>query len=179
MIRHYSSAFICLSLLLTGCNSLKEKGSPTSQDSTSRFPGTREEQRREHVGKLGGGGGLFSLGGKEKDDSGPASGIAVNSYVWRASLDTLSFMPLLSADPFGGVIITDWYEDPSARGERFKMTVIMMSRTLRSDAVRLTVFKQRHDNTTGWQDVSVPEKVSRDLENKILTRARQLRIEKE
>lgn len=179
MMRHYFTIFTCLFLLLTGCQSSQEAKPDSASGTGSQFPGTREEQRREHVGKLGGGDGLFSFGGSNKEDSGPASGIMVNSYAWRASLDTLSFMPLVSADPFGGVIITDWYEDPSARGERFKMTVIMMSKTLRSDAVKLTVFKQRYDDKTGWQDVPVSDKVSRDLENKILTRARQLRVAKE
>ena len=178
MMKKYIPIFTCVLLLLTGCAT--SKPSDTSQPkNTSEFPGTREEQRREKIGALGGGDGLFKFGGRSKDDEGPASGIAVNSYAWRATLDTLSFMPLVSADPFGGVIITDWYEDPNARGERFKMNVVMMSKTLRSDAVKLSVFKQRYDAKTGWQDIAVSPSVSRDLENKILTRARQLRVTKE
>src|SRR5882757_1686345 len=74
---------------------------------------------QESRGSVTGGAGLLSMGGKDKN-GGP--GIGVNSFLWRATLDTLSFMPLASADPFGGVIITDWYEDPKARGERYKAT---------------------------------------------------------
>jgi hypothetical protein len=163
-----------VSLLVTACTSSQQVESKTE------FPGTQEEQRRTRLGALGGGDGLLKFGGRDKEDeSGTASGIGVNSYIWRATLDTLSFMPFISADPFGGIIITDWYEDPKARGERFKMTIVMMSATLRSDAVKVSVFKQRYHDKAGWQDAEVTESLSRDLENKILTRARQLRAEKE
>ena len=105
-----------------------------------------------------------------------APGIGVNSYLWRASLDTVSFMPLSSADPFGGVIITDWYTPPESPSERFKMNVYILGRQLRADSVRVAVFRQEQGGENAWQDSTIKSDTSVALENQILTRARQLRI---
>ena len=122
-------------------------------------------------------GGLSLLGGDEKDESGPGGPpIGVNSYLWRASLDTISFMPLTSADPFGGVIITDWYSPDEVREERFKVNIYILGRDLRADGIRAAVFRQRQDPFDGWVDAEVSESTATDLENAILTRARELRI---
>ena len=118
---------------------------------------------------------LFGSGEKLPDGAGGGSGIGVNSFLWRASLDTMSFMPLASADPFGGVIITDWYTPPEVREERFKVTVYILGRELRADGVRTAVFRQLR-GADGWVDAVVVSKISTDLENAILVRARQLRI---
>src|SRR5690606_34513695 len=103
-------------------------------------------------------------------------GIGVNSYPWRASLDTVSFMPLATADPFGGVIITDWYAPPETPGERFKVNIYILARQLRADGIRVAVFKQRNTGF-GWENAPVDDGVGRELENKILTRARELRVQ--
>jgi uncharacterized lipoprotein len=134
-----------------------------------------KEQRRLQRGKLTGEDGLILSGGDKKDDSGSASAIGVNIYLWRASLDTLSFMPITSADPFGGTILTDWYEDPKTPGERFKVNAVIMDKTLRADGVRISVFKQKLDGKA-WRDKPVDDLLGRKLEDTILTRARQLRI---
>lgn len=103
------------------------------------------------------------------------AGIGVNSYLWRASLDTLRFMPLASADPFGGVIITDWYADPAAPGERFKATVYILDTHLRADALNVSIFRQTQVNGQ-WQDATVDPQTEVQIENAILTRARELRL---
>jgi hypothetical protein len=103
--------------------------------------------------------------------------IGVNGYLWCASLDTLSFMPLQSVDPFGGVIITDWHAAPEAPNERFKMTVYILDRRLRADGVSVSVFRQVRSGTSQWQDAPVNPDTPVRLENAILTRARQLRID--
>ncbi len=109
--------------------------------------------------------------------SGGDAGIGVNSYLWRASLDTVSFMPLASADPFGGVIITDWFSPPESASERFKINVYILGRDLRADGVRAAVFRQLQDPRSGaWVDAAVEDRTPVDIENAILTRARQLRI---
>ena len=118
-------------------------------------------------------GGLTFGGKKEQADGG---GIGVNSFLWRASLDTISFMPLVSADPFGGVIITDWYSPPQSPNERFKVNVYILGRSLRADAVRATVFRQQLAGAAGWIDAAVEENTATKLENAILTSARQMRI---
>lgn len=121
-------------------------------------------------------GGLSLFGGDEQAAEGGAAGIGVNFYLWRASLDTVSFMPLASADPFGGVIITDWYTGTSAPGERYKLTVYILSRALRADGLRVAVFRQRQDGFGAWIDTPVDQATATALENTILTRARQMRI---
>jgi hypothetical protein len=117
-------------------------------------------------------GGLF---GRSKEGEGGDSGIGVNSFLWRASLDTVSFMPLASADPFGGTILTDWYTPPENPNERYKANVFIMGRQLRSDGVRVRVFKQEQVKGA-WKDVTTSDDTGRQLEDAILTRARQLRI---
>ena len=102
--------------------------------------------------------------------------VAVNGYLWRASLDTLSFMPLSSADPFGGVIITDWYSPPETPEERFKVTAYILDRALRSDGIRVSVFRQTLTEAGSWTDVPVYEGLASDLENTILSRARELKV---
>jgi hypothetical protein len=119
-----------------------------------------------------GGGGIF--GNRSKGDAGD-SGIGVNSFLWRASLDTVSFMPLASADPFGGTILTDWYSPPENPNERYKANVFILGKQLRSDGVRVRVFKQQNTKA-GWKDVNVDDGTARQLEDSILTRARQLRV---
>ncbi|MGD9968429.1 MAG: DUF3576 domain-containing protein [Hyphomonadaceae bacterium] len=103
------------------------------------------------------------------------AGIGVNAYLWRASLDTLNFMPLASADPFGGVIITDWYSAPTTPNERFKATVYILDTRLRADALNVSIFRQT--NTNGqWGDASVDPDTEIQIENQILARARELRL---
>jgi hypothetical protein len=143
----------------------------------SSYPVDPETRRRESLGKLTGDGiVLFGGGSRQTEAASVASGIPINSYLWRAALDTFSFMPLSSADPFGGVIITDWYEDSNARGERFKMTITIMGKYLRANAIKVSVFKQVEDARGKWVDSPVTPDVATKLEDKILTRARQLRI---
>ena len=111
-------------------------------------------------------------------DSGGKVTLGVNSFLWHASLDTLSFMPLASADPFGGVIITNWYTAPDNPNERMKVTVYILSRTLRADGLKVAVFRQTR-TATGWADAQVNPDTANKLEDAILTRARELRLASE
>ena len=101
--------------------------------------------------------------------------LGVNSYLWHASLDTLSFMPLASADPFGGVIITDWYVAPNAPNERLKVTIYILDRNLRADGLKVVVFRQTR-NGAAWNDAQPSADTAHKLEDAILTRARELRL---
>src|ERR1700723_213612 len=98
--------------------------------------------------------------------------IGVNSYLWRATLDTLAFMPLASADPYGGVVITEWYANPEKPDERFKCTVYILDTRLRADGLNVTVYKQVRDAGGGWSDAAASDQTAIDIENAILTRAR-------
>ncbi|MGK6318768.1 DUF3576 domain-containing protein [Sphingomonas sp. DT-204] len=100
--------------------------------------------------------------------------IGVNSYLWRASLDTLSFMPLLQTDSNGGVIVTDWYVNPNSPTERMKVTVTILDQDLRADAVRVAALRQVNQNGQ-WVDAPVQAATVQKLEDIILTRARDLR----
>lgn len=100
--------------------------------------------------------------------------IGVNSYLWRASLDALSFMPLVQTDSNGGVIVTDWYTNPSNPNERVKVTVTILDQDLRADALRVVASRQVAQNG-GWVDAPVQAATVQKLEDIILTKARDLR----
>jgi hypothetical protein len=160
-------------LALAGCSSAKP--SPTD-------PGYIGQQGPTSSGSMPGGSVLgdsslvFGTAKNKPGDNGAAGGgaLGVNAYLWRGALDTLSFMPLASADPFGGVIITDWYTPVSTSGERFKATAYIMGRELRSDGVRVTIFRQVLQNGQ-WVDSGVSPVTIGEIENKVLSRARELR----
>jgi hypothetical protein len=101
--------------------------------------------------------------------------LGVNSYLWHAALDTLAFMPLQSADPFGGVILTDWYSDPSDPNERMRANVYILDRVLRADGLKIAVFRQTKSGDA-WVDAQVNPDTATKLEDAILTRARELRL---
>lgn len=162
-------SFLCIALLsaVSACGWAK-KGEYS-------VPQSAKDTRKESRGSLTGDEGLLSLGGSGSKDAAGGQ-IGVNSFLWRATLDTLSFMPLATTDPFGGVVLTDWYEDPKARGERFKVNALILDKTLRSDGIKIKLFKQSQDKKGQWRDTEVNPRVARDLEDTILTRARELRI---
>jgi Domain of unknown function (DUF3576) len=119
-------------------------------------------------------GGFLGIGGG--DEAEPVQGeIGVNSFLWQASLDTLSFMPLASTDPFGGVIITDWHADPSVPNERFRAQVYVLDTRLRADALNVSLFRQSW-NGSAWVDAAIDPDTEVQIENAILNRARQLRL---
>ncbi len=105
-----------------------------------------------------------------------AAGAGVNSFLWRASLDTISFMPLAGADPYGGVIITDWYSAPESPNERFKITVYILDQDLRADGIKVAVFKQTREPFANWINAPVGSGTGIQIEDAILVRARQLRL---
>lgn len=156
---------------MAGCAS---STSVEQAEPSGNYPVYRKDEAKTERGKLTGEEGFTLLGGK-KDETAGGAAIGVNGFLWRATLDTLSFMPLASADPFGGVILTDWYEDPNAPGERFKVNAVILDKTLRADGVRISVFKQVRDGGN-WRDQKLDEKLGRRLEDTVLTRARQLKI---
>jgi hypothetical protein len=167
---------ISASLFLGACTNLERKAdSPEKIADNIYVPQSEAEKTKED--RLFGAEGLQLFGsGDDLDGGGGSSGIGVNGFLWRASLDTVSFMPLASADPFGGVIITEWYAPPESPGERFKMTVYILDRRLRADGIKVALFRQRRDGATGWIDASTNPEARTQLEDAILTRARELKI---
>ena len=165
-------------LALAACSSdgLKPNTTPANfQGLGSGSPGDATATR------LGGedSGTIFGIGKGSRDQGsagggGMGTGLGVNAFLWRGALDTIAFMPLASADPFGGVIITDWYTPPGTSGERFKATIYILSRDLRSDGVRVNIFRQVLQGGQ-WIDSTVSETTVGDIENKVLARARRMR----
>ena len=100
--------------------------------------------------------------------------IGVNTYLWRAAIDTLSFAPLVQADSNGGVIVTDWYANPNIPGERVKLTVSILDQELRADALRVAASRQVSQSGS-WVDAPVSAATVQKLEDIILTRARDIR----
>ncbi|SMF09144.1 protein of unknown function [Tistlia consotensis] len=167
------TAVLLLSATVAAC-SAADSNTAYPQSKPGKGGGATYKQQESLFGP--GGLNLFG-GGKDQPtpDSG-GTGIGVNAFLWRASLDTLSFMPLASADPFGGVIITEWYSPPQSPKERFKVNVFILGRELRADGVRASIFRQVRDETGAWADAPSSEDSNTEMENAILTRARQLRI---
>ncbi len=125
---------------------------------------------------LSGCGSLNPFRGSAPSASTAEVGIGVNAFLWRASLDTLAFMPLVTADPWGGVINYDWFTSPQAPNERFKATVFILDSRLRADALNVSVVKEARDASGQWIAQPVAAQTETDLENAILTRARQLNL---
>ena len=122
---------------------------------------------------------LVSCGGRKSRPradlaASKVTSIGVNGYLWRASLDTVSFMPLLQTDSNGGIIITDWYINPGVSTERMKLTVTILDQDLRADALRVAASRQTLQNGQ-WIDAPVQAATTQKLEEIILTRARDLR----
>ena len=167
-------------LAVVGCSDSEgvvEKRSGPSGDRSKRDAGQGLGGCNQESGSLFGPGGLFGTkANNAKESSG--TGVAVNAFLWRASLDTINFIPLVSADPFGGVIITDWYTPAESPSERMKVQITILDRELRADGVRVSVFKQQQAAKSGatWVDAQVDPRTNTEIENAILTRARQLRI---
>src|SRR5476649_2039509 len=122
---------------VAGCNNgyddPRTKDSGGVRDKREVKQGTGLAGTNREQGTLFGPGGIFGSKDK-KDDSGGGTGVAVNAFLWRASLDTINFIPLISADPFGGVIITDWYTPAESPNERLKVQVTILDRDLRGMA---------------------------------------------
>lgn len=167
MYKKFSTFYRGLFLIaLGGCSGNHEPPS-------SSAPKTKMEREIEKDGLLFGEPILQTNSSKKSD----TTQIGVNTYLWRGTLDVLSFLPLKTVDPYGGLILTNWYTSLQTPNERIKVNVVILSKQLRADGLKVSVFQQIHDPLKGWQDVPVSQETQDKLEETILTRARQLRIQ--
>ena len=142
----------------------------------------RERERREAVGSAEDENFIINTfkditGIGDNNNQPGGTQIAVNAYLWRASLDTLSFMPLLSADPFGGVIITDWHANSESSNEKFKVVAYILDRELRVDALKISIFKKLKNEEGDWEDPKGNSALQTKIEDAILTKARKYKIQ--
>lgn len=174
-MRTYSLYCIAAALLassvVVGCGHIKSEakyptGAPRDADNPNDIYGEQESIFGE---------GGFKLFSQKKSSGDDNTGLGVNSFLWRATLDTLSFMPLASADAVGGTILTDWYTDAAAPQERVKINALVLGRELKADGLRVNAFRQVQKRDQ-WVDAPVADDTARKLEDAILTRARQLRV---
>tara|TARA_Y100001970_G_scaffold282982_1_gene397062 strand:- start:861 stop:1463 length:603 start_codon:yes stop_codon:yes gene_type:complete len=144
----------------------------------------KEAAMRDAETRLSTGGGLFGKDGftvfgeinKEENNGGFASvGMPINPYLWSASLETLSFIPLSSADPFGGTIFTDWYSTENNENERCKINVFISGAELKTQNLRVSSFCEIFKNNK-WVGVNTNSQDNIDLENAILNKAKKLKL---
>ena len=171
-------AFLCLLLLpaLGGCG-LFASSTPVPPETYSPQNIAKGPVTGTIFGNQGLSLDLMNRGRGSVGAAGPGAELGVNAYLWRGALDTLSFMPLSSADPFGGVIITDWWQPPQAPDERFKATAYILGRELTAAALRLSIYRQVRQQNGEWVDAAVSPQTVSDIENRVLDRARTLRAE--
>ena len=177
---YFIIATLFLNLLLTSGCSLEDAEivrAPPTED----LEIMRERERRESLGDTSEEtfiGNLFKdvTGFMDKKGSNK-SGIGVNTFLWRATLDTLSFMPLVSADPFGGVIITDWHSDSESSKEKFKVVAYIIGTELRVDGIKISIFKKIKNKGGIWVDKKSNKMLQNKVEDAILTKARKYKIQ--
>ncbi|RZI45378.1 DUF3576 domain-containing protein [Candidatus Finniella inopinata] len=156
---------MAMSFLVTACSDMNPQSKP---------PEDKADKRKLGFGSIAGED-LLTFGGPKKNTgSGPT--LNVNQYLWKASLETLEFMPLVSADSVGGVILTDWHSTAAAPNERFKVSVYIHGSVLRADALKVIVHKQVRGVNGQWVQSNTSMQVATDLENIILSKARALRV---
>ena len=179
-------ATLFLSFLLTSsCALFDEDAEITKAPPNEGLMEQRERERRESLGDpedldetfIGNIFKDITGTGDNKGSKSGGGGIGVNSLLWRATLDTLSFMPLVSADPFGGVIITDWYADSEIAKERFKIVAYIIGTELRVDGIKVSVFKKIKDKNGDWVDKKSSTLLQNKIEDAILTKARKYKIQ--
>jgi hypothetical protein len=161
--RSYAVLALCAAMLAAGCGG-RDRPSIDPNDTVG------------DVANRGSGGLRLPIpGGRSRSDI-PA-GLGVNAFLWSATLDTIEVMPLESADPYSGLITTEWYANPEDPSERFKLTIRILDTRLRADGLKATLHRQVFaGESRGWIDGAVDEASAIQIENAILTRAQQLRI---
>ena len=153
------SCGLCTALLLSSCSGLKTTPAEEPEEPVSIF-----------TGKSGG----TKLSDFGSNDASSGDGLPVNALLWRAALDIASFVPLDDVDTFGGSIVTEWHQPKATPDQRLKLTVFVIGRELRSDAITVRAFIQNRLGSE-WVDAGRDEALGRKLENLVLTRARELR----
>ena len=164
-------------IALYGCTSLSPQGEGKIEQATSDVGHpTPEEARIHRIGKLWGPDFLtFSPGSFQKEQS-EDSPLMVNKYLWHATLESLSHMPLRQVDVKSGVVLTDWYQDPEDSKEKLKIDVRVLSDTLKSDGLIVSVFRRKRAQSGEWVDCPMSVKAAESLAKVILYKAKKIKF---
>ena len=157
--------FFTIAFFLNSCGPLKYK--PVDARKVSPNADDRVKKNIEE------GKGFRLMGGKK----GGTFDFASSNYLWRATLDTIDFMPLVSANYSGGIVITDWYSENNNKNESIKISVRFLSNEIRSDALDIKVFLKECDGSLNCTINQNKGKLSSELMASILRKA--ARYEKE
>ena len=168
----------CVSLLMlfifSACSQRKDEDLEDVAKREHRKPATKLERLQAKTKGYVFGEPLFAIGDSKEEDS----NIGVNSYLWRASLDVLSSLPKEKVDPFGGIILTQWHQPKGEEKERFRAEVVIIGRQLRSVGLRVSLFRQVLKKGK-WVDADVAQDTLDEMEDMILTRARDIKVQEE
>jgi hypothetical protein len=165
-----------LSLALAAC-----AVSPPAEQRAGEQPGAAETQNAASSGpeEMDTEATIWTVLGLAKKgsvkDPGPQTGRTVSPILWQAAHDTLDFVKYASEDPLTGSIVTDWYSPPGNPNLRYRVNVFILSRALHSDSLTVTVDRQQRSADGQWAETTIARQVETDLENAILSRARQLK----
>lgn len=169
MKKNLTLALVALPLILAACSTVNVKPADPNPTDFKAGPGVFSGKSGNILDAFRGkGGGILGADTSE---------IAVNPFLWRAALESVGFMPITQADSNGGVVITDWYASPEKPSERVKVTVLILGKILRADAVKASVFKQIKDAKGAWADQPADTATARALEDIILTKARAMKVQ--
>ena len=186
---------LALVLLLLSCNKNVEDSSELWENAQTsgeiiRRSGTvfdpainKEKALSDAENRLRTGGGLLgkkagiNFGKNEGNNAVSSIGMPINPYLWKGTLETISFMPLSSADPFGGIIITDWYSDGQTINERCKINIFIKGLELKTSNLKVNTFCQSFENNR-WIDLPTSASQSAQLENAILNKAKRIKLAK-
>lgn len=162
------AAVLAAGSALTACSSTNPNVKPAEVNPTDMPKGP---------GLLSGeSGNLLDAFNKRGSAAETGGNIGVNIYLWRAALETLSFMPITQADSNGGVIVTDWYTSPEKPDERVRANVLILGKSLRAEGLKVSLFKQTRGKSGAWADAPVAAATERGLEDRILTKARAIKV---
>lgn len=160
---------LSLGLSVSGCSTFKNLKTEAPEANPTDMP--------KGPGLLSGeSGNLLDAFKSNKTSAETGGNIGVNIYLWRAALESIAFMPIVQADSNGGIIITDWYAQPEQPNERVKANVLILGKSLRADALKVTLFKQTRSGSE-WKDASVSPATITALEDTILTKARAIKVQ--
>ena len=186
--------------MLSSCNRGMEDTSELYEKSTTRQmiversgtlmkAGTDEDELKTQLmdaeNRLATGGGLFGKGGleifnnEEKSELGVgvgSIGMPINPYLWRGVIETINFIPLASADPFAGIIITDWYTEDNNQGERCKLNIFIKGVEFKANNLKVNSFCQKLSENGNWVDQKIDQENNFKLENAILNKAKKIKL---